>query len=86
MMTKEKDGGPAFPAPQYADQGLTKREYFASRENSEMPSDFLDFYVAEVIGLGYGARRPITCHEWIAALAAWRYACADAMLAEGVKK
>lgn len=30
MTTNKPDGGPAFPAPGYVNQGMSKREYYAA--------------------------------------------------------
>lgn len=41
MTTKKPDGGPAFPAPNYLNMGLSLRDYFAAKAMLANELDYL---------------------------------------------
>lgn len=82
-MSKKPDGGPAFPAPGYIQQGMTLRDYSAIHANisGEMRAES----AAKLVG-----RMPP--EDFIESIAYWNevgaklaYMYADAMLAEREK-
>ncbi len=90
-MSTHGNGGPAFPGagPSHPQpKGMSLRDYFAANERSEPDSQFVNAFIDEALpaaSWGTAGRRPLKSVEMRAMSAAWRYACADAMLAERVK-
>lgn len=78
---KKDEGGSAFPIQEIPGistgaNGMTLRDYFAAHENSVPTQE----WVLKFNGRLVGGR--VSAEELAAAVAAWRYLMADAMIAE----
>jgi hypothetical protein len=83
-MTQQNNGGPVFPM-QFADDSwqacMTLLDYFAIKEFTLPPHEFMEEYVVNVLGQPATGPRPgMNYKQRQAAISAWRYLCADAML------
>lgn len=89
-MSIEDLNEPAFPIKggysEHQFGGMSLRDYFAAKEQSEPDSFFAEAFAVKATNYsGQGGRRPLNSSEMMQMRCAWRYAMADAMLLERTK-